>query len=81
MTNSHGLDSSQLSQNYVRTEARLKARIVDGQADFQFSLWNRLTEGLVSTALPIPKKSHTYLPSKNISPVSIMLRLYKSSNC
>lgn len=51
MTNSRGLDSSQLSQNYVRTEAKLKARIVDGQADFQFSPWNRLTEGLVSTAL------------------------------
>lgn len=62
VTNSRGLDSSQLSQNYVRTEAKLKARIVDGQADFQFSPWNILPEGFVSTALPSrPTLTHVYL--------------------
>ncbi|KAJ7492798.1 kinase-like protein [Mycena latifolia] len=50
--------TSQISQNYHRNEARLKARIIDGDIDFHPCLWDKLPDAkaLVSSLLV-----HNYL--------------------
>lgn len=36
---------SQVSNNYHRNEARLKAKIIDGDVEFPSHQWNRLPDG------------------------------------
>jgi hypothetical protein len=36
---------SQVSQNYRRNEARLKAKIIEGEVEFDDHPWNRLPDG------------------------------------
>ncbi|KAG5647566.1 hypothetical protein DXG03_008919 [Asterophora parasitica] len=47
---SRGADGTQPSQRYVNTEARLKARIIDGRVEFQSHLWNKMPDGSVDAS-------------------------------
>ena len=42
---SHAVESSQISQTYIHTESKLKARIIGGRVDFGVYPWKELPDG------------------------------------